>query len=111
MAMTEDQIKKNIRDTAESLGMLAYHTRNSFGSDRGFPDLVVAGPVGSSAPSVMYYETKGPRGVVSSDQQMWIDTLIAAGQIARIVFEADLPTVYDDVEAAFARHLAGKTSP
>jgi hypothetical protein len=42
---------------------------------------------------------------------MWIDTLIAAGQIARIVFEADLPTVYDDVEAAFARHLAGKTSP
>jgi len=108
--MTEAQIQRNIKDTAEALGMLFYHTRNSFGSDRGFPDVVIAGPVNSPDPSVMFYETKGPRGVVSDMQQLWIDILTLAGFTARIVFEADLPTVYADVEAAFARHLAATTS-
>lgn len=111
MAMTETQIQQNIKSTVENLSFLYYHTRNSFASDKGFPDVVVAGPLNSAAPSVMYYETKGPNGVISPEQQMWIDTLTAAGQIARIVFEADLPTVYDDVEAAFSRHMAGKTAP
>ena len=105
MPMTETQIQKNIKDSAEALGLVYYHTRNSFGSDKGFPDIVVSGPVGSPAPSTMFYETKGPRGKVSDDQLMWLGLLSASGLIARLIYEADLPLVYDDLEAAFAKHL------
>jgi hypothetical protein len=82
--MTETQIQKNIKDSAEGLGLTYYHTRNSFGSDKGFPDIVVSGPV---------------------DQLMWLGLLSASGLIARLIYEADLPLVYDDLEAAFAKHL------
>ena len=105
MAMTETQIQRNIKDTAEALGFAYYHTRNSFASDKGFPDIVVAGPINSNAPSVFFYETKGPRGKVSPEQVMWIAILVNAGLTARIVFEEDLALVYDDIERAYAKHL------
>jgi|SRR5215510_3224636 len=104
MALTEAQLEATIKQSASGLGFLCYHTRYSPGSDPGFPDLCITGPL--DYPTFTgFYEVKGPRGVVSAKQQQWIDTLGAAGQIARIVWEADLGTVMDDLEAAFRASL------
>lgn len=105
MAMTEPEILRSIKLTAKQLGFAFYHTRNSFASDEGFPDIAIAGPIGSLAPTTLFYETKGPRGKVTDKQAMWLDLLSASGLIARLVYEADLPYVYEDLERAYRTHL------
>lgn len=107
--MTETQIQRVIKETATALSFAFYHTRNSFGSDEGFPDIVVAGPIASAAPSVLFYETKGPRGKVTPKQELWLSLLQGAGCTARLIYEDDLPTVYADIEHAYQRHLDART--
>lgn len=104
---TEDALRRRIMGAATSLGFLAYHTRNSFGSDKGFPDIVVSGPIDYPV-ALFFYETKGPRGIVEPEQQLWLDVLDAIGMsFGTGMFRAALITldnersVYDDLEAAF----------
>lgn len=104
MAMTEPEIQNSIKHAARELGFAYYHTRNSFASDSGFPDIVIAGPI--ECPVVtLFYETKGPKGKVTPAQEMWLRLLSLSGQIARLVREADLGEVYDDLAMAYARSL------
>lgn len=90
MVMTEKELQASVISVAKQLGFLVYHTMVSFGSDRGFPDLIVAGHGVCFA-----FEFKGPRGRVSDAQNEWIETLNTTGVQARFVYPAD----YDDVLA------------
>jgi hypothetical protein len=116
--MREDQIVHNMRLTAQDLGFLFYHTYDSRRSDKGFPDTVVCGPVGSSAPSTLYYEVKTRKRRVEYEQLLWLQTLRAAGYVARLIyedetqmpgkhpdFEATLGDYNQDIADAYQRHL------
>lgn len=118
MPMTERQIEHNIKLSAEDLSFLFYHTHTSMHSSKGFPDVCIAGPLGSNAPSVLYYEVKTPVRKVTPEQLAWMITLRNAGLVARIVyehehllpgkypaFEATLGDVYDDLAEAYQRHV------
>lgn len=72
--MTEKQLLELVTQLAQWLGLLAYHTRDSRGSQAGFPDLVLAGKGG-----VIFAELKSDRGRLTGAQQEWRYTLLAAG--------------------------------
>lgn len=55
---------------AKQLGWLVYHTRFSIDSEPGFPDLVMV-----RGERLIAAELKGPRGVVSPEQQAWLERL------------------------------------
>lgn len=44
--MLEAELLAEVRRMCRDLGLWTYHTRNSIGSDRGWPDLVIIGPHG-----------------------------------------------------------------
>lgn len=80
-SMSEDELDMVIRGTpkkpglARQFGWLVYHTRNSIGSDPGFPDLVLA-----RGGIIIYAELKSQKGSLSADQRLWRDELQAGGQ-------------------------------
>ena len=94
-----------IKLAARELGFLTYHNLYAPGSDPGFPDLTICGPMDCPVATTLFYEVKGPRGKPSERQLQWLATLTAAGHIARLVYEADLGVVYDDLAEAYARAL------
>jgi hypothetical protein len=72
--MTEAHLDQAVKDLARWLRLYAYHTRDSRGSARGFPDWVIAGPGG-----ILYREDKSDTGTLSPDQRAWGVALVAAG--------------------------------
>lgn len=70
-AMTEAQLQDTIVTAARLHGWASYHTRDSRGSDRGFPDLVLVHP----RHGVYFAELKSARGRVTADQRAWLDQL------------------------------------
>lgn len=72
--MSESELMQLVRDAAGRLGLLVYHTRDSRGSDPGFPDLVIAGPGG-----FVFRELKSADGRHSRVQLHWQHVLTAAG--------------------------------
>jgi hypothetical protein len=87
--MTEDRgrdsLDAHVRRLLKDLGLSGYHTRDSRGSARGYPDWTIAGPGG-----VIWRELKTQRGTVRPDQQAWLDILAAAGQDAGVWRPEDL---------------------
>jgi hypothetical protein len=77
-AMSEDRgpdsLDAHVRRMFKDLGLMAYHTRTSIGSAKGYPDWTIAGPGGQ-----MWRELKTQRGKVTADQQAWLDVLTAGG--------------------------------
>lgn len=61
-AMTERQLQESITDLCRLLGLYVYHTRDSRGSAKGFPDLVIMGTI------ILYVELKTARGKLTIDQ-------------------------------------------
>jgi hypothetical protein len=98
--MNEAQIQNGLAGAAKSLGFCVYHTRYSIGSERGFPDLVIAG-----YGKVMAIECKGPRGVISDAQQRWIAELAAAGITAMFVFPSDYDRALAMIQDAYQEAL------
>lgn len=72
--MTEAQLQQAITDLCRYLGLYVYHTRDSRGSARGFPDLVIAGCAG-----IAYRELKSDTGTITVDQRAWGRVLADAG--------------------------------
>ena len=81
-AMTERRLQTLVIDLARTLGYEPpYHTRDSRGSEPGFPDLVLLRLPKAGRPGrVLYAELKAQRGTVSAAQQSWLDRLRACGQ-------------------------------
>jgi hypothetical protein len=78
--MTEAALENSVRRILADLpSVLWYHTRDSRGSNAGFPDLVCAGPRG-----VLYRELKreGKRPTIA--QEAWLSALRGAGQDAGV---------------------------
>lgn len=74
--MLEDELDFAVRGTpkkpglARRLGFLVYHTRNSIGSDPGFPDLVLI-----KAGRMITAELKTQKGRLSEEQKKWRDEI------------------------------------
>jgi hypothetical protein len=64
--MTEAQLQQSITDLCRYLALYVYHTRDSRGSARGFPDLVIVGPCG-----ILWRELKSDTGTITPDQRAW----------------------------------------
>lgn len=88
-ALTEAQLLGLITQMAGHLGWWAYHTRDSRGSQPGFPDLVLA----HRKHGVVFAELKREGGRLSRDQEFWLDTLRASGQHAYVWRPADLSEI------------------
>lgn len=72
--MTEAHLERSVIQLCQWLGLLVYHTRDSRGSNPGFPDLVIVGPRG-----VLFRELKSAAGKVTRPQSLWGDGLTEAG--------------------------------
>ena len=66
-AMPEEEWLQEVRDEAERQGWRHYHTRNSRGSDRGYPDLCMVRP-----PRIIYAELKSYGEKPTEDQNAWL---------------------------------------
>jgi hypothetical protein len=77
-AMTEDRgpdsLEANLKKLLDDLGLFGYHTRNSIGSAKGWPDWTILGPDGSA-----FRELKAMRGVLSVEQRRVGSKLTRAG--------------------------------
>jgi hypothetical protein len=70
--MTEEQLHESVMDLCRLFGLYTYHTRDSRGSSRGYPDLVIVGT------SILYAELKTDRGRLTVDQVAWQRAILAA---------------------------------
>ena len=70
--------QRHIVEMATGLGWsLIYHTFESRGSQRGYPDLHMV-----RVPRSIFVELKTNKGRIRPDQQVWLDALQACGQEA-----------------------------
>ena len=77
---TEAQWQTEVLRIAKRWGWRSYHTRVSFGSTGGFPDLVmVRGRHGAVGPRLIFAELKSETGTVKPAQQDWLDELTEYG--------------------------------
>jgi hypothetical protein len=81
-AMSEDRgpgsLDAHVRRLMKDLNLRSYHTRDSRGSARGYPDWTITGK------RVLFRELKSQRGRVTAEQQEWLDALTAAGEDAKV---------------------------
>lgn len=82
--MSEPALQARVRAICKALGLLVYHTHNSQRSDKGWPDLVIAGS------GFLFRELKTEIGKVEPEQATWIEGLNAAGGNARVWRPTDL---------------------
>ncbi len=81
--MTERQLSDAVSEAAKLLGWHAYHTHDSRRSAAGFPDWTFA------RDRVIFAELKTEKGVLSVDQDLWLDALDRAGAEVHIWRPAD----------------------
>lgn len=78
LAMPEDRgpgsLEAHLRDLLDDYGLWGYHTRNSIGAAKGWPDWVILGPAG-----VLFRELKSESGIVTPEQRMVGALLTKAG--------------------------------
>lgn len=72
-AMTEAQLQACVERTAQLLGWLRYHTRQSKGSVAGFPDLILL-----RNDRCLAVELKSAKGKPTTEQLMWLTAFDAA---------------------------------
>jgi hypothetical protein len=73
--MTEAALLARVIHLCDLYGALVYHTHDSRGSRPGFPDLVIAGPLG-----ILWRELKVVNGRLTFEQRQWGRGLREAGQ-------------------------------
>lgn len=82
--ITHDELQAWIRQICDEKGLYVYHTANSIGADKGWPDLVIIGR------RVLFRELKSATGVLSSEQTLVGWRLKAAGQDWAVWWPKDL---------------------
>lgn len=74
--LPEADFMSQVRALARRHGWLCYHTRDSRGSDCGFPDLVLV-----NATRVIFAELKSRSGKLTERQALWLDMLRHTGKV------------------------------
>lgn len=69
-----DSLDAHVRRLMADLGLFGYHTRNSKGSEKGWPDWVIIGRGG-----ILYRELKSEHGTVSPEQRHVGELITRAG--------------------------------
>ncbi len=70
--ITEAQVQRVITDALDTYGWLWHHETDSRKSKRGFPDICAVHP---RTGAILFLELKKELGVVSPEQQTWLDAL------------------------------------
>jgi hypothetical protein len=78
-SITEAQLQDWTYKLCKTLRIRFYHTKDSRGSAKGFPDLVLLGPSG-----LLFRELKTSKGRITAEQQEWLDDLTAIGHDAAV---------------------------
>lgn len=111
LGMSEVQLLAAVRRLARYRGFMTYHTRDSRGSEAGFPDLVM---VSVKQRRVLFVELKTATGKTSAAQDAWLAALAAAGVEVHLWRPADLqtviPAVLSDLPAAEACNAFARTN-
>ena len=92
--MSEAELEVHVRAIIKDLGLLGYHTRDSRGSAKGFPDWTICGA------RVMFRELKTKRGKITEEQRDWLEALHTAGA------DTDVWRPEDLMSGRIARELA-----
>jgi hypothetical protein len=74
--LSEAQLLQNVRDLAQLLGYLLYHTHDSRRSEPGFPDLAL---VHVRRRRALFVELKARTGRLRPMQEVWLNALAAVG--------------------------------
>lgn len=75
-AMSEAEWMAKVREFATRYGWISYHTRDSRGSDHGWPDLAIGH---ASQRRTLFVELKKETGKVTPAQRMWLTHLESCG--------------------------------
>lgn len=94
--MTEAQLLTIVKQLAETLGWMVYHTWLSAHSDKGWPDLVLCHP---SKRRVLVVELKSDKGQVTEEQHDWLSALHACGIQTAVWRPADLDRIADELNS------------
>lgn len=86
-SISEEDFQAGVIEFAKRHLWKVYHTRNSRKSEKGFPDLVMV------RATTVYAELKSEDGVVTADQQGWIDALMFAGEEVYVWKPSDWPQI------------------
>jgi hypothetical protein len=81
--VSEDRLLADVRDLADRLGQLVYHTYDSRRSEPGYPDLTIIGR------GVLFRELKVDGKYPTPAQRMYLESLRAAGADAEVWRPAD----------------------
>ena len=102
----EEDLLTMVRGTAQHHGWLTYHTKDSRGSEPGWPDLVLV-----RAPTVLFVELKPRGGKATPAQWRWIQALSACGLDARVVpYDSfEMRRLFADLQSP--RCMSATTSP
>src|SRR6266852_5041796 len=92
---TEASFQSQVEQLAQLFGWKVYHTRYSFGSSKGFPDLVLV-----RVPRLMFAELKREEKKPTSEQRAWLESL---GQILGVETYVWRPSDWDEIVAKLAR--------
>lgn len=98
-AMSERQLQDLIIALAERMGFIVYHTHDSRRSQKGFPDLVLVHP---KQKRVIWRELKSEKGVTSSEQKVWLSSLLLVGE------DVDVWRPRDWVSGRIEKELRGR---
>jgi hypothetical protein len=93
--------QRTVLDLAKLQGWLCYHTRDSRGSEPGFPDWVLV------RDRVIFAELKSDAGKLRPAQRRWIGRLADAGAEAYVWRPRD----WDEVKAALTWRVVGWKPP
>ena len=74
--LPEAALLTQVRALAQRAGYLVYQTRDSRGSDEGFPDLVLV-----NAARIIFAELKTRTGKLTARQAVWLDLLRHTAQV------------------------------
>ena len=80
--MSEKDFQKKVIELAKKLGYLVYHTYDSRGSEKGFPDLVLV------SRHVIFAELKTNTGRLTDAQQDWMNKLTCASGVYAVVWRS-----------------------
>ena len=94
-AISEARFQSQVIELAQGLGFRVYHTRDSRGSQRGFPDLVL-----TDGKRVLFCELKTERGKPTPEQLAWLADLESAESVEAFLWR---PSDWDAIADALSR--------